>query len=510
MDSSPLIWSSFLLLLSLVLFLKRKNWRTENGNKNRPPGPPRWPLVGNIFDLGTLAHRILYELKFKYGPVLRLRIGSVDTVVIQSAKAAMELFKNHDASFCARTVPCVFTSHNYKEGSLALGRFGPYWRTLRRICAIELLANRRINETVQIRRKCIDVMIRSIEDDMAAGKASGESGKVHIPHYLFLMSFNLIGNLMLSKDLFDSKCKEGYEFFEAMDKVMVWAGTPNLADFLPFLQWLDPQGLKRNMSRDMGRAKDIVAGFVKERIEDYKMGKKKANKDFLDVLLEFEGDGKEWEGKIPYDKMIIIILEMFFAGSETTSSTMEWVMAELFSNPEALRKVKDELDAVVGENRKVEESDIDKLPYLQAVIKETVRLHPVIPLLIPRNTIEDTNFMGYHISEGTQVLVNAWAIGRDPESWEDPMNFKPERFLGSNIDYKGQNFELIPFGSGRRICVGMGLAQRVVPLGVASLLHNFEWDLHSQTLDMSERMAITVRKLIPLNLACRKRPTKSS
>ncbi|KDP26150.1 hypothetical protein JCGZ_22831 [Jatropha curcas] len=160
MDSSSLIWSSLLLLLSLVLFLNRKNWRTDNGNKNRPPGPPGWPLVGNIFYLGTLAHRILYEHKFKYGPVLRLRIGSMDTVVIQSAKAAMELFKNHDASFCDRTVPCVFTSHNYKEGSLALGRFGPYWRTLRRICAIELLANRRINETVQIRRKCIDVMIR--------------------------------------------------------------------------------------------------------------------------------------------------------------------------------------------------------------------------------------------------------------------------------------------------------------------------------------------------------------
>ncbi|KAF2320243.1 hypothetical protein GH714_026348 [Hevea brasiliensis] len=427
---SFLVCSGLFLAIAMILCLKGKNLGRRT--KKLPPGPPGWPIIGNIFDLGTEPHRALQELKLKYGPVLRLRLGSMDTVVIQSAKAAAQLLKNHDASFCDRKPLDVFTCHNYRDGSLAVGRFSP-------------------------------TGARNIEDDTAAANARGESGVVNLPHYLFLMAFNVIGNLMLSRDLLDSQCKEGYEFFQATGMAAMWAGTPNVADFLPFLKWFDPQGLRRNMSRDMARALKIVEGFVKERLEEYKLGnEEKNNKDFLDTLLEFEGDGKDWHEKIPYERIIIIILEMFFAGSETTSAATEWAMAELLRKPEAMRKVKEELNEVVGENRNVEERDIEKLPYLQAVVKEALRLHPSVPLLVPRNTMQDTNFMGYHIAKDTQVFVNAWAIGRDPDSWEDPLTFKPERFLGSNIDYKGQNFELIPFGSGRRICIGMLLAQRML------------------------------------------------
>ncbi|XVE96518.1 hypothetical protein REPUB_Repub02eG0229500 [Reevesia pubescens] len=229
---------------------------------------------------------------------------------------------------------------------------------------------------------------------------------------------------------------------------MEWAGKPNLADFLPVLKWLDPHGIKRNMVRDMGRAMKIVSRFVRERIEELKLAKENTTKDFLDVLLEYEGEGKEGPCRISNQDVIIIILEMFFAGSETTSITIEWAMAELLRNPESMTKAKEELDRVIGPKRKVEESDVDKLPYLQAVIKETLRLHPAIPLLLPRNAIQDTNYLGYLIPKETRIFVNVWAIGRDPESWEDPLTFKPERFLGTKIDYKGQNFELIPFGSG--------------------------------------------------------------
>ncbi|KAF2307501.1 hypothetical protein GH714_029208 [Hevea brasiliensis] len=260
---------------------------------------------------------------------------------------------------------------------------------------------------------------RNIEDHVEAAKARGESGKLNLPHYLFRMSFNLVGNRMLSRDLFDSQSREGPEFFQAMDKFIRWGGKPNIADFLPFLKWLDPQGLKRNMLRDMGRTIEIVARFVNERIEEHKLGKEKAM-DFLDVLLEFEDDGKEWHGKIPHEKIIIIIMEMFFGGLETTSTTIEWAMAELLRKPETMKKVKEELNIVIGQNRKVEESDIDNLPYLQAVLKETFRLHPAVPLLLSRNTIQDTNFMGYHIPKNTQVFVNAWAIGRDPDIGKIP------------------------------------------------------------------------------------------
>lgn len=200
---------------------------------------------------------------------------------------------------------------------------------------------------------------------------------------------------------------------------------------------------------------------------------------------------------------------MFFAGSETTSSTIEWAMAEMLRNPESMTKAKEELDRIIGPERKVEESDIDELPYLQAVIKETLRLHPAVPLCLPRNAMQETNYMGYLIPKESQIWVNAWAIGRDPESWEDPLTFKPERFLGSRLDYKGQNFEFIPFGSGRRICLGISLAPKVIHLGLATLLHSFDWELGNnitpEAIDMEERLGITMRKLIPMEAIPKKR-----
>lgn len=193
---------------------------------------------------------------------------------------------------------------------------------------------------------------------------------------------------------------------------------------------------------------------------------------------------------------------MFFAGSETTTSTIEWAMVELFRHPECMQRAKEELNRVIGRKRKVEEKDMEETPYLQAVVKETLRLHPPIPLLLPRNAMQDTRFMGYVIPKDTQAFVNVWAIGRDLEHWEDALSFKPERFLGSKVEFKGQNFEFIPFGSGRRICVGISLADRIVPLALASLIHYFDWELSEnmtpKTIDMNERSGITVRKLIPL------------
>lgn len=197
-----------------------------------------------------------------------------------------------------------------------------------------------------------------------------------------------------------------------------------------------------------------------------------------------------------------MVQEIFLAGSETTSSTIEWALTELLCNPESLIKARAELSRVVGSERKVEESDIDNLPYLQAVIKETLRLHPPIPLLVPRRAMQDANFMGYHIPKDTQVFVNAWAIGRDPDVWEDPLAFKPERFLGSNIEYKGYHYELIPFGAGRRMCAGVPLAHRMLHLVLSSLLHRFDWslteDVTPSTIDMKDRLGITMRKLEPL------------
>ena len=196
---------------------------------------------------------------------------------------------------------------------------------------------------------------------------------------------------------------------------------------------------------------------------------------------------------------------MFIAGSDTSGSTTEWAMAELLRNPQVMHKAREELNQVIGTtNNEVKESDIPRLPYIQAIVKETLRLHPPVPLLLPYIAGNDVEVSGYTIHKGNQVLINAWSMGRNPEFWDDPMLFQPERFLGSksNIDFKGRDFEYLPFGAGRRICPGLPLANRMVSLMLAALVHSFEWELPEgvtpERLDMSEQYGITLKKLAPL------------
>lgn len=203
---------------------------------------------------------------------------------------------------------------------------------------------------------------------------------------------------------------------------------------------------------------------------------------------------------------------MFVTGTETISTATEWAMCELLQHPKSMKKIKEELGRVVGVNKKLEDSDIDNLPYLQATIEETLRLHAPVPLTLPRKANQDTNFMGYSIPKDTQVFVNAWAIGRDEESWEDALSFKPERFLESSIGYKGQNYEFIPFGAGRRICPGLPLVHRALPLILGSLLHHFEWKLNENIsgevkIDMRETMGTSARKLVPFKAVAERMAT---
>ena len=194
--------------------------------------------------------------------------------------------------------------------------------------------------------------------------------------------------------------------------------------------------------------------------------------------------------------------DLFSAGTDTTSSTLQWAMAELLHNPEILSKAGEELRQTIGRGNTVEESDIPKLPYLQAIIKETFRLHPAVPLLLPRKAEADVEVKGFTVPKGAQVLVNAWAIGRDPSIWDNPNSFMPERFLGSEIDVRGHNFELIPFGGGQRICPGLSLAIRMVHLMLGSLIHSFDWKLEDgitpEDMNLEDKFGLTLDMAQPL------------
>ncbi|KAL3841105.1 hypothetical protein ACJIZ3_025696 [Penstemon smallii] len=476
------LFISFSLALLLWLIISRKN--ASNYKLLRPPGPSGWPLIGNILDVGMMPHQNMHKLQSKYGPVLWLKLGMSNTLVIQSAKAAEELFKKHDLTFSDRRV-----------GSIAVGRYSDYWRMARKLCSSELLSQKKISVSAPTRLNCIDIMLQWIKEDAVIN-----GGEIQFHKYLTLMTFNLLSNHVISRDIMDYRSEKGTEFVEAMTKFSEWNGTPNLVDTFPFLKRVDPQGIRRNTEKYLSKLINMVSVVVKERIREKLSGKVNEARDFLDALLEHDGKGEKEE--LSERNISIIVLEMFMAGSENISNTIQWGMSELLQNPNSLQKLQDELDQVIGNSRKIEEGDLNNLPYLQAVVKETMRLHPSIPLLLPRNTMDDTKYMGYFIPKNTMVLVNAWAIHRDPASWDDPLSFDPERFINSKIDTKGQHFELIPFGSGRRSCIGMYLAEKMVSLTIARLVQTFDWKLpvnvSPENVDMREKMGIALHRLVPL------------
>ncbi|KAK6140101.1 hypothetical protein DH2020_026099 [Rehmannia glutinosa] len=495
-------------LCALTLFIKFM-FKFKNGFskvKPLPPGPPGWPLVGNLFDLGEIPHQTFYKLQAQYGPVLWLKIGAINTMVVQSAEAASELFKKCDLPFSDRKLPDSLTALGYNKGSLAIGAYSDYWRKLRRICTAEFLVHKRVNDSIPQRQKCIDDMIDWIKKDVAKSKENGGSGEIQLKWFLFVTSFNTIGNLAFSREvsIVESKLDTASEFFDALVLFLEWVGKPNLSDFFPFLRWMDPQRIRSNTGTALERLLGFIAGIVKERIEEKELGKEKKTKDFLDTLLEEGEFNEKGDDKLSLKNITIILLEMFFGGTETTSATIEWGMAELLCHPNTMKKIQDEIDRVVGRTWKVEENDLNNMPYLQATVKEIMRLHPALQMLLPRNAMEDTEFMGYLVPKNTQIFVNAWAIHRDPVAWPGPLSFKPERFLDSDIDNKGQHFQLIPFGSGRRSCLGMTLGHRMVSLGLASLLQTFDWKLadgaNPEALDMREMMGLTLLKKVPLKV----------
>ncbi|KAK4432518.1 Iridoid oxidase [Sesamum alatum] len=483
-----------------VLAERRRRLQEELGRL--PPGPQPWPVVGNLFQLvgaASAPHQSFAKLAKKHGPVMTLHLGSMTTVVISSSAAARVMFKNQDVVLAGRKIYESMKSEIGNDGSLITAQYGPRWRTLRRLCIAEFFSAAPLDAMRGVRAKCVDQMVQYMRDAAATGLG------IDVGKFFFLMAFNLIGNLIFSKDLLDPESERGSKFFYHAGKATEFAGKPNVADFLPMLKWVDPQGIRRRTQFHVKRGFDIAGEFLKERMKEMEKGSfvEKKRRDYLDVLLEYQGDGVEEHTAFSSTTINIIVFEMFTAGTDTTTSTLEWAMAELLHNPHTLHKVQAELRTVIRPGKILEEDNLEHLPYLKAVIKETLRLHPPLPFLVPHMAMDSCKLLGFHIPQETQILVNVWAIGRDPKTWKDPLEFRPERFLDPDTaDYKGHHFEFIPFGSGRRICPAVPLASRLLPLTLGSVLHAFDWvladGLKPAEMDMRERMGITLRKALPV------------
>ncbi|KAL5209419.1 hypothetical protein ABZP36_005042 [Zizania latifolia] len=463
---------------------------------NLPPGPRPWPLIGNLLDLGAQPHRSLARLAQRHGPLMTLHLGANTTVVASSPDAARDILQRHDAAFSGRSVPDIIRACAHDSMSMAwLPTSSPQWRALRKVCSAELFASHRLDAEQSFRREKAHRLVTHV------ARLAHEGVAVDVGRVVFMTVLNLISGTVFSADLVDLDDGRGgpsWEFMDMMTEFATHSGVPNMSDFFPVVAPLDPQRLRRRQAKVFARLYAAFDQHIERRMRERAGGKPPKN-DFLDVLLDYRAeDGQGFDRQTLWS----LLADLFTAASDSSAATVEWAMAELLENPPSMAKVREEIARVIGSKTEIEESDISQLKYLQAVVKETLRLHPPAPLLLPHQAETTTEVRGYTVPKGARVLVNVWAIGRDNKVWRKPDEFMPERFLQREVDFRGRDFDLVPFGSGRRICPGMPLAVRVMHLMLASLLHRFEWtlplDVERNGLDMAEKFGMVLTMATPL------------
>ncbi|XP_031091494.1 cytochrome P450 71A3-like [Ipomoea triloba] len=467
-----------------ILFLSKFLFSSRRDRKNLPPSPPKLPLLGNILQLGSLPHRTLQQLSTHYGPLMLLHFGSVPVLVASSPDAARAIMKDHDLVFSDRPASSIASRLFYGYKDVASAPYGEYWRQMRSICVLHLLSNTRVQSFRNVREEETGLMVEKIRQSCGS--------VINLSNIFFELTNDIVCRVALGRK-YSKKGGNGEKDFKLLlAEFLELLGTFSVGDYIPWLSWVNRiNGLDRRVEKNAKDLDEFIDGVVEEHV-----GLKKEEGDgldFVDILLDIQRENKIGF-PIQRDSVKALILDMFSAGTHTVYTLLEWTMTELIKNPEVMKKLSSEV------RRLKTSDDLETMQYLKAVIKETLRLHPPIPLLVPRKAFHDVKVMDFHVATGTQVIVNSWAIGRDPIIWENPEEFKPERFLYSNVDYKGMHFELIPFGAGRRGCPGVAFTANMIEFALATLVHEFEFASTKDDLDMSEGIGLTANKKIPLTV----------
>ncbi|ERN15845.1 hypothetical protein AMTRI_Chr07g76720 [Amborella trichopoda] len=478
-----------LLVLSAILEVIQILLNRKARRLNLPPGPGGFPVIGNLHQLGELPHQSLARLSQQYGRLMFLKLGSVPTIVVSSAEIAKEVMKTQDLAFANRPVLVAAEQLFYGGTDVAFSPYGEYWRQIRKICVLKLLSTKKVKSFQSVREVEVASMVSAIS-------ASSHGDTVDLSKTFYTLTNRIICKVALGYSGGDQTEHKFYKIIQELNSLL---GSFCAADLFPSMGWIDIlTGFHARLKKNF-RELDC---FLDKVIRDHKVSEATTtNKDFVDILLQAQKDCS-LDIPLTLDNLKAIILDMFSAGTETSATTLEWLMSELVKNPAAMRKAQEELHRVMGVKGKlnVSEDEVPQLEYLHSVIKEILRLHPPVPLLVPRESKEGTKIDGYDIPPKTRVYINAWAIGRHPDYWDRAEEFLPERFMTSTIDFKGQHFQFIPFGAGRRSCPGSLFSAQTVVLAAANLIHHFEWEVPPDGLDMAESSGITAHRKHPLLL----------
>ncbi|XP_068655584.1 cytochrome P450 CYP82D47-like [Aristolochia californica] len=506
MEVTPAV-QAVLLLFASVLFLWALYTKRRKSRREAPEAAGRWPIIGHLPQLGGALPvvRTLGALADKYGPVFTIWIGVRRAVVVSSWELAKECFTINDKALASRPSLTAGKYLAYNNAIFGISPYGNYWRQARKIATFELLSSRQLESLKGVRVTEIDMCINDLYRRWEENQKLPT--KVEIKQWFADLIFNNIvmavaGRRYFGANIAKEEEEQARRFHKVIHEFFYLGGVFVLSDAVPSLEWLDVGGHISAMKKTGKELDSFLSAWLEEHRQHRLSGHHTADQDFIDVMLSTL-EKSQFPDYDPDTVIKAISLTLVLAGTDTTIITLTWALALLMNNRHALQKAQDELDAQIGNNRKVEESDVKNLPYLQAIVKETLRLYPAAPLGIPHASMEDCSIGGYHVPAGTRLLLNIWKIQRDPGIWENPSEFRPERFLSSSahVDVRGQHFELIPFGAGRRMCPGISFALQVVQLTLARLLHGFEISsLSDEPIDMSESLGLTIPKATPLEV----------
>ncbi|PRQ33881.1 putative licodione synthase [Rosa chinensis] len=506
-----------LVLLILFLVLAISIISRMLYHDHLPPSPLALPIIGHLHLLGPLIHRSLHNLSLRFGPLFSLRLGSVPCIVVTSPELAEEFLKTHELTFMSRPELTSIQTLTYNS-SFIFKPAGAYWKFMRKLSMTELFNSHSADKFLSIRdQECMRLL------RLLAKKAQSYEA-VDLSEEIRRLCFGIIGQMIAGKSAMTVPAREAWLMVSEATAI---AGEMNFCDFNWVWKKLNLDGYRNKMERLQRRVDERLEAFIVEREELRKKHKKidgggsqvgQREVDFLDVLLDLLDAESSEAAEVGFSRLHIkaLLADFFSAGIEPIAILLEWALAEIINHPKMLEKARKEIDRVIRDGQLVRESDVPNLPYLQAVIKETLRLHPPLPLLM-KICGKQCKIGKYFIPENAFLFVNLWAIGRDPTNWENPLEFWPERFLhldgrdqtSTLIDFKGQHYQLIPFGSGRRICAGVNLTMKIVPRLLAAMIQCFDWKVggsdcnkmnNNNVLDMNEEPGLTTRRAN--NLVC--------
>nr|GMD66557.1 cytochrome P450 71A1-like [Ipomoea batatas] len=494
-------------LLIAIAFLFKVSTTQQRGKPKTPPGPRPWPIIGNLNLLGSTPHKSLHSLSQKYGDLMLLKFGSKPVLVASSPETAKLFLKTHDAVFASRP-PTAAAEYTFNRSDVVFAPHGPFWRHARKILLSEVFNLKKLDSFEHIRVEERRAFISGLYSAAICKKP------VLLRDHLVRFTLSTITRVVTGHKYYNNESElrkpDGYsipfkKLQEFLDDWFLLGGLINLGDWIPWLSCFDLQGYVKKMKA----FRDEYSKFLDYVIEDHRAIMKAADnnfvpKDIVDVFLQIADDPTlDAQDALTRDRLRGLIHDMLAGGTDTTATSLEWVFQELFRKPWIIEKAKEELDRVIGRERWVEEKDLSQLPYIEAIVKETLRLHPVATLLPPHYSMEDCKVGGYEVPKGTVVFINVWSIGRDSKYWDKANEFLPERFLERDIDITGQDFGVLTFGSGRRKCPGYSLGLKVIRTTLANLLHGFNWklagDMRPEDISLEEIYGLTTHPKSPLS-----------